>query len=195
MTDAGEGGRRSRIARVAAREFAEYGLAGSRVQRIADNAGVNKQLLFYYFGSKTGLYRSVMEESSRCLTTPAAVADAHATGQLRDELRAVYKSLAESPHLIRLMANDSWTDGLARELAASVMAGLKRRVSDIVTRGQGLGYFRDDADPDSIGHLALSLVLGHQCLTAANPTSVDEGPGCRVPSDSISDLLLRSLEW
>jgi len=153
MTDAEQSGRRSRIAGIAAQEFAEYGLAGARVQRIADNAGVNKQLLFYYFGSKTGLYRSVMEESSRCLAAPAAVADARATRQLRDELRAVYKSLAESPHLIRLMANDAWTEGLARELAASVMADVKRRVSDIVTRGQGSGYFRDDADPDSIGLL------------------------------------------
>ena len=195
MTDAGEDDRRSRIFRAATLEFAEYGLAGSRVQRIADSAGVNKQLLFYYFGSKTGLYRSVMEESIRCLATPAAVADARATRQLRDELRAVYKSLAESPHLIRLMANDAWTEGLARELAASVMVDVKQRVSDIVTRGQGLGYFRDDADPDSTGHLALSLVIGHQCLTAANRTFVDEGPGGPVPADSICDLLLRSLEW
>lgn len=41
-------------------EFAEYGFAGARVNRIADRAGVNKQLINYYFGGKTGLYRALL---------------------------------------------------------------------------------------------------------------------------------------
>ncbi len=42
---------------VAARdEFARRGLAGARVEQIARRAGVNKQLLFYYYHSKRGLF-------------------------------------------------------------------------------------------------------------------------------------------
>ncbi|MBO2448141.1 TetR/AcrR family transcriptional regulator [Actinomadura barringtoniae] len=37
-------------------EFAAKGFAGARVQDIADRAGVNKQLINYYFGGKEGLY-------------------------------------------------------------------------------------------------------------------------------------------
>lgn len=37
-------------------EFAAKGYAGARVQEIADRAGVNKQLINYYFGGKEGLY-------------------------------------------------------------------------------------------------------------------------------------------
>ncbi|MGA8117172.1 MAG: TetR family transcriptional regulator [Actinocatenispora sp.] len=40
-------------------EFADKGYAGARVQDIADRAGVNKQLINYYFGGKDGLYREL----------------------------------------------------------------------------------------------------------------------------------------
>lgn len=47
---------------VAARsEFAAKGLAGARVNEIAARAGVNKQLIYYYFGSKEDLYRTALE--------------------------------------------------------------------------------------------------------------------------------------
>jgi AcrR family transcriptional regulator len=41
-------------------EFAAKGLAGARVQDLADRAGVNKQLINYYFGGKEGLYRELL---------------------------------------------------------------------------------------------------------------------------------------
>ena len=42
-------------------EFSERGYAGARVADIAQRAGVNKQLINYYFGSKEGLYLAVQQ--------------------------------------------------------------------------------------------------------------------------------------
>lgn len=42
-------------------EFAARGLTGARVNAIAQRAGVNKQLIYYYFGSKDDLYRAALE--------------------------------------------------------------------------------------------------------------------------------------
>ncbi|MEA2532746.1 MAG: hypothetical protein QOJ93_557, partial [Actinomycetota bacterium] len=36
----------------ASEEFAEHGLAGARIDRIAERAGANKRLLYRYFGDK-----------------------------------------------------------------------------------------------------------------------------------------------
>src|SRR3981081_1314118 len=47
---------RERILDAARTEFGAKGFAGARVSEIADRAGVNKQLLSYYFGGKQGLY-------------------------------------------------------------------------------------------------------------------------------------------
>ena len=41
-------------------EFAKHGLAGARVARIAGSAGVNKQLIYAYFGDKVGLFDAVL---------------------------------------------------------------------------------------------------------------------------------------
>src|SRR3954463_15689953 len=45
----------------ARREFAAQGLAGARVDEIAERAGVNKQLVYHYFGDKDALYLAVLE--------------------------------------------------------------------------------------------------------------------------------------
>jgi AcrR family transcriptional regulator len=42
-------------------EFAQHGLAGARIDRIAERAGANKRLLYVYFGDKDALFEAVLE--------------------------------------------------------------------------------------------------------------------------------------
>lgn len=65
--EGGEQGKRNTMNRLlaAARiEFASKGLAGARVEEIAREAGVTKQLVYHYYGSKEGLFVAVLDESS-----------------------------------------------------------------------------------------------------------------------------------
>ena len=88
---------------VAARdEFARRGLAGARVEQIARRAGVNKQLLFYYYHSKRGLFQAVLAEAAgeleaalSNLALPSGVpldrlrltlAEGQGLGQVRDDV-------------------------------------------------------------------------------------------------------------
>jgi len=52
---------RTRIFDAAVRQFSENGLAGARTEQIAEEAGVNKALLYYYFKSKEDLYAASLE--------------------------------------------------------------------------------------------------------------------------------------
>lgn len=52
---------RGRILDAATQEFSANGLAGARTERIAEAAGVNKALLYYYFRSKDALYAAALE--------------------------------------------------------------------------------------------------------------------------------------
>jgi TetR/AcrR family transcriptional regulator len=52
---------RETILEAAEHIFADEGLEGARTDAIAAAAGVNKALLYYYFRSKNGLYRAVLE--------------------------------------------------------------------------------------------------------------------------------------
>ena len=78
---------RCRILDAALHEFAAYGLAGARTERIAQAAGVNKALLYYYFSGKEQLYVAALE---------------HIADRIRDSALAVY-SIEASPgeHLLR----------------------------------------------------------------------------------------------
>jgi TetR/AcrR family transcriptional regulator len=53
---------RKLILEAAAAEFAAHGFAGARIAAIASRAGVNQQLISYYFDGKEGLYRALSEE-------------------------------------------------------------------------------------------------------------------------------------
>src|SRR5215468_3732877 len=46
-------------------EFAEHGLGGARVDRIAERAGLNKRLIYYYFEDKDKLFQAVLEQVYR----------------------------------------------------------------------------------------------------------------------------------
>ncbi|AEV85343.1 TetR family transcriptional regulator [Actinoplanes sp. SE50] len=53
---------RRKILEAAAVEFADHGYAGARTRAIAARAGVNQQLVSYYFGGKEGLYRAMSDQ-------------------------------------------------------------------------------------------------------------------------------------
>jgi AcrR family transcriptional regulator len=56
-----KGESRARILDGAAEEFASAGFAGARIDRIARRTKLNVRMIYYYFGSKKGLYRGVLE--------------------------------------------------------------------------------------------------------------------------------------
>ena len=71
---------RARILDAAVREFSENGLAGARTEQIAEAAGVNKALLYYYFKSKEALYAAALESIAEGVrATSLAVLDADAS--------------------------------------------------------------------------------------------------------------------
>ena len=53
---------RRRIFTAATAEFAAHGIAGARIDRIAERAGANKQLIYAYFGNKRRLFEAVISE-------------------------------------------------------------------------------------------------------------------------------------
>ena len=54
-------------------EFAEYGIAGARVDRIAANAEANKAQIYHYYGSKDALFDAVWEDLVTQITEQAPI--------------------------------------------------------------------------------------------------------------------------
>jgi AcrR family transcriptional regulator len=64
---------RQRLIDAARAEFAEYGIAGARVDRIAANATANKAQIYHYFGSKDELFDAVWEALVQQVTDEAPI--------------------------------------------------------------------------------------------------------------------------
>lgn len=54
---------KARIFEAATEEFARHGIAGARVDRIAQHAQANKQLIYAYFGDKRKLFYKVLDKT------------------------------------------------------------------------------------------------------------------------------------
>ncbi len=186
-----------RIVAAARHEFASAGFAGARVDRIARRAGVNKQLLFYYYHSKRGLFQAVLSRGARELeqalaTVPLAPGSAAGPLQrLRAALEAQFDFLARNPDLVTLLTQAGRSD--ARPFAPAIS-----RLVVLLAEGQGLGQVRDDVDPHLTAAQALVLMiayLGLESLIAASAPSLgsDEPALSRRWKDGAVRLVLEGV--
>ena len=85
---------RNHILRVALRQFADQGYAGTSVQAIVDEAKVAKPMLYYYFNSKAGLYQALIDNAHDERFRIMAEA-AEGPADLREKLTAILMALFE----------------------------------------------------------------------------------------------------
>ena len=136
----------------AVEEFARNGFAGARVDLIAASAGVNKQLVYHYFGNKEGLYRDALEavyaqlrEKERALSL-ADMAPAEAMAAL---VGFSFDYLSEHPEFISLLADENRNAGQHIRESASLQQmhlPLVEMLEATLARGVAEAVFRDDYD-------------------------------------------------
>jgi AcrR family transcriptional regulator len=166
----------STILAAARDEFAEHGLGGARMDRIAERAGVNKRLIYYYFEDKDRLFQAVLEQTYR---------------DIRDEERRLNLLALKPADAVRRLVEFTWdyylahpeflsllnTENLqaARHLAKSQRARemnspLIATLGEILERGRKDGTFRGGVDPlqlyVSIAGLAYFYLSNHHTLSA-----------------------------
>jgi TetR/AcrR family transcriptional regulator len=151
---------RRKLLTAARREFARNGLAGARVDEIADRAGVNKQLVYHYFGDKDALYLAVLEwvyEEIRTQERKLNLEGLPPDKAIRKLIESSFDHLALHPDFI-LLLNDENRNG-ARHVRASgklesMHSPLVSMVSKILRQGIRAGVFRTGIDPV---HLYISI--------------------------------------
>ncbi|MEV2278157.1 TetR family transcriptional regulator [Nocardiopsis sp. NPDC049922] len=90
---------RARLLAAARSEFAAYGMSGARVDRIALNAGINKERIYSHFGSKADLFTAVVAEA---LSEHAAKVGPPC-GDLGEYAGRIFDFHRENPEMTRLM--------------------------------------------------------------------------------------------
>ena len=146
-------GMRLRILEAAKQEFAAFGLAGARVDRIAEKAGANKRMLYYHVGNKEDLYLAVLEGAYE---------------KIRAEERSLDLDQLAPPEAIRTLIEFTWsyflrnpefpallnTENLARARhlkrstkVKSMHSPFVEMIRAVVRRGVDSGDFQAAVDP------------------------------------------------
>ncbi|MEV0541421.1 TetR family transcriptional regulator [Nocardia salmonicida] len=156
---------KARILQAATDEFATYGIAGARVDRIAKTAGANKNLIYIYFGGKDQLFDVVI--------------DAHVTHGLNsvpftpDDLPEyagrLFDYCRHNPEVIRLATWHRLERG-DRDLVGAAPA--RDAKLDALAAAQKKDGFGSEFSPTTLLTLVLSMALA---WSPSNVTSVPPG--------------------
>lgn len=174
---------RARILEAAVREFSASGLAGARTERIAEAAGVNKALLYYYFSSKLALYDAALEAvASRVVTSSMAAMGAESSAGERllqfalnhfDRIHSqrAFQSLMQQ-EMIRVHRGE---ENALASLVDKVFRPMMGRVQEVYQEGRGSGELIQ-VDPLQIMYAALGANVFYflsapvmEMLTGSNP--------------------------
>jgi AcrR family transcriptional regulator len=166
----------STILAAARDEFAEYGLGGARVDRIAERAALNKRLTYYYFEDKESLFQAVLEQAYRDIRTEETklrLADLEPVAAVRRLIEFTWDYYLAHPEFITLL--NSANLHKARHLAESKRAKelnspLIETLATVLERGRRGGSFRGGVDPVqlyvSIAGLAYFYLSNSHTLSA-----------------------------
>jgi AcrR family transcriptional regulator len=154
---------RENILTVATEEFAKKGLSGSRVDEIAERTHTVKRMIYYYFESKEGLYRAVLERAYDQIRTIESSLDLEAVSPeegLRALVRATFDHHNKHQDFVRLVMNENIHHGDHIGHLSNIKARKTTVVSvlrNLIDRGVASRVFRKDLDPIEL-HMSISAL-------------------------------------
>jgi len=151
------------ILEVATAEFANKGLSGARIDEIAAATSTSKRMIYYYFGSKEGLYLAVLEESYRRMRSIEAelhLGDLSPEQALRRLVEFTFDHHFGNQDYIRLVMSENMQRGeylaqskIIQELNVTAIQAIRQ----LYDRGVVEGVFRKGLDPIDI-HASISAL-------------------------------------
>jgi AcrR family transcriptional regulator len=144
---------RQRILDAALEEFAAKGLDAARIEDIAEKAGANRRMAYYYFGSKEGLYLAALETSYFQLVEVEEAIDVDALGPI-DAIEAMvaakFEHYVRYPHYIEFVKMENLYQARYLKMSrriADMRAPLISIIKRVLQRGEALGVLRKGVDP------------------------------------------------
>ncbi len=151
------------ILEVATKEFAEKGLSGARIDAIAAATSTSKRMIYYYFGSKDGLYVAVLEHMYRRMRDIEASLHLESLppeAALRRLVEFTFDHHSGNPDFIRLVMNENIERGAylaqsqgIQQLNVPAIAAIR----ELYERGVAQGVFRAGLDAIDI-HASISAL-------------------------------------
>ncbi|MQX75127.1 TetR family transcriptional regulator [Sinorhizobium medicae] len=149
------------ILNIATEEFSAFGLSGARVDAIAEKTRTSKRMIYYYFGSKEGLYLAVLEKAYRKIRSLEAdleLADLPPVEALRTLIASTFDHDEKNPDFVRLVSIENIHHASHMKRSSEIgelNLSIVRTIDEILDRGRRKGVFRRDIDAIDL-HMLIS---------------------------------------
>ncbi|MBE5252483.1 MAG: TetR family transcriptional regulator [Enterobacterales bacterium endosymbiont of Blomia tropicalis] len=160
-------GLKKRIIASALKIFAEFGMQGARMEKIAENAQTTKRMVVYHFGTKEQLYIDVLEQvyqSIRQHETGLDLAKIKPEQAMIKLVEASFDYHVSHPDFMRLVCTENLLRGRYISQSTQIKA-LNRSaldvLDDILTRGQQQGLFIKEVQAIDVHRLISSICVHH----------------------------------
>ena len=157
--------------------FAEKGYAATSVREIVERAGVTKPALYYYFESKEGMFRAILDWSSEKLSimlTDVIETPGTALDRFISFYRLLYKGIMKNPNLFKMIHN--LTYGLPQGIPQYDFDRFQKSLINTLKAIYEQGLAKDEvkeADPEEVALFVLGLVDFCFHLDNLYPNSLD----------------------
>lgn len=144
---------RASILAAATAEFAALGLGGARVDAIAAQAGINKRMLYHYFGNKDALYLAVLEKAYaaiRAAESELVLGKGSPASAMRKLVLFTWRYYREHPEFLSLLATENVNQGAALGRSPNIRelnSPLIETIRALLEQGAAEGKFRRGVDP------------------------------------------------
>ena len=155
-----------KILAAAIREFADKGLDGARVDEIARRSGVNKHMLYHYFGNKEQLFTAVLErlyETIRNRQSDLSIRGMEPEQGMRRLVEFTGQVWMETPDFLRLLSSENLHEARHVRQSGKIVQKynpLLETISELLDRGVKKGVFRKGIDPVDL-YISISALTAH----------------------------------
>ncbi|HEY4066893.1 MAG TPA: TetR family transcriptional regulator [Burkholderiaceae bacterium] len=177
---------REAILRAATKVFAKHGFAGGRIEQISTAAKSHDRMIYYYFGSKEGLFIAVLEEMYRRFNAAEAKLVLDTTEPLEaltEVIRFMWGYYQRNPEFITLLNTENLHRGKhiakslrAREFSSEAVSIL----GDVLARGAEQRLFRTDVTARDV--YLMIAALGYFYLSNRFTLSAFLGEALETPA-------------
>lgn len=147
----------------ARREFADKGFALAGIESIAEPTGLNKKMIYHYFGSKEGLYVSVLEEAYlgiRAMEQSLGLEELSPLEAIRKLVVSTWDYYIDNPEFLALVNQENLLraeylkkSGVVKRRTSTLL----RSVQNVLDRGAAEGSIRSGIDPMQLNHSIAGL--------------------------------------
>jgi AcrR family transcriptional regulator len=181
-------------------EFSQFGLEGANIERIAKACDLNKRMVYYYFGTKEGLYLRTLEHAFRSIREAERripVSLDKPLESLMTAIDAIFKYYVENPVFVSLISMENLSGGeyaakiMDDQLSSAFTVGLFKRIIDA---GVSAGIFRRGINTSdlylSLASLGFMYVANRHTLRITFNRNVSEGSEIEIRRRIIHEMIL-----